>query len=224
MIRVTSFVHLRPDASPQALDDVVAIVRRGADEIEALSLQVAPTLPPAHRGGQLMILAAFRDLDQYEAALRHPFVTSALRPALDACADQVETVRYEQGAVCLQQPGLTNGVQRTLLVHVHPTADSAEVVKWERALADMARYIQTIRDSSVSRVDEVDNPSGQPWTHVWEQEYETLDGLTGAYMQHAYHWAWVDRWFDPQQPVHIVDTTLVHAMCDLDRSILSLAG
>jgi hypothetical protein len=57
-----------------------------------------------------------------------------------------------------------------------------------------------------------------------EQEFETLEGLTGDYMQHAYHWSWVDTWFDPQAPNRIVDTTLVHAMCDLDRSLLALAS
>jgi hypothetical protein len=225
VIRLTSFVHLRDDAPPGALDELVALGTRLAGEVDALSVQAAPTGARVHRAGQLMLLAAFRDQDQLDAARRHRYVTDVLAPAIGAVATNVETVRYAQGAVDLRQPGLTHGVQRTLLLRVLPDAPADEVRRFLTALGAMPRYIDTIRNSSVSRVDEVwgaTATAGLPWTHVWEQEYETLDGLLGPYMQHAYHWAWVDRWFDPQQPIHIVDTTLVHAMCELGSSILSL--
>ena len=53
----------------------------------------------------------------------------------------------------------------------------------------------------------------RPWTHVWEQRYDALDGLMGDYMMHPYHWARVDRWFDPESPDWIVDTHLCHSFC-----------
>ena len=65
---------------------------------------------------------------------------------------------------------------------------------------------------------------GPEYTHVWEQEFATLDGLTGPYMQHAYHWSVIDPWFDVQAPVHIVDPELIHSSCGLRRSILALDG
>jgi len=220
VIRVTGFVHLAPDA----LDEVASAVEAMRDHVGLLALQVAPTKSVAHRAGQLMVLTAFRDADAFEAAAADPYVTDALRPLLERRASHVEVVRYSPATRDVRAPGLTGGIQRTLLFHVDSTADPAEVGAFERSLAAMPHYIDAIRNSSLSRVDEVWGCTGRPWTHVWEQEFETLDGLTGDYMNHPYHWAWVDTWFDPQAPNFIVDTTLVHAMCDLDRSLLALAS
>jgi hypothetical protein len=173
-----------------------------------------------HRGGDVMILAAFRDLDALGAARAHACVTRVLHHAIDRHVGHVESVRYRQGPVILQEPGLNNGIQRTLLVRVEPN-DPATVERFEHDLADMTRYIPAIRNSSLSRVDEVHHAAGPVWTHVWEQEFRTLDGLTGPYMEHAYHWSFVDAWFDPQSPTRVVDTTLIHAACPLRESILA---
>jgi hypothetical protein len=108
-------------------------------------------------------------------------------------------------------------------VHIDPAASPAAVRAFERDTSAMTRYIPAIRNSSLSRVQEVHNPLGPVWTHVWEQEFTALADLTGPYMQHAYHWALVDTWFDPQAPNRIVDSTLIHAACALRRSILALA-
>jgi hypothetical protein len=224
MIRVAGFVHLHPDTPPGALEDLSSAMHAGADELDLLALQVSPTKPVAHRAGQLMVLAAFRDLDSCEAARRHPVLERRVAPLLRQHASHVEVVRYEQGSIVMQDPDLKDGIQRTLLLHVDPTADPAEVAAFEAALAAMPRYIDTIRNSSLSPVQDVWGATGPRWTHVWEQEFRTLEGLTGPYMNHAYHWAYVDTWFDPQSPNHIVDTTLVHAMCDLDRSILAVGA
>ena len=85
------------------------------------------------------------------------------------------------------------------------------------------RYIDAIRNSSLSRVEEVHQPTGPEWTHVWEQEFATLDGLTGPYMMHGYHWSFIDTWFDRQSPRHIVDPVLIHSACALRHSILARA-
>ena len=208
MIRLTGFLHVERAHR----DELVAAVRAAGAAVDALHLEIAPTEAPAHRAGQVMVLGAFADVDSCEQA------RAALADVF-ARADHVELVRYEQGPVLLQEPDIS-GIQRTLLLHVDPNADPAEVAEFEYQLASMGRYIDTIRNSSLSLVDEVWGCTGQRWTHVWEQEFRTLDGLTGPYMQHAHHWAVVDTWFDPQAPNHIVDTALVHAMCALDRSFL----
>jgi hypothetical protein len=224
MIRASTFIHLRADAEASARDELTSALRSCADHLDLVALQVAPTEAPAHRAGDIMSLAAYADLESYDTARAHPYVQTVLEPLLHKHAGHVETVRYEQGPVILQEPDLRDGIQRTLLLRVDPACAPGAVAAFEHELADMTRYIDTIRNSSLSRVDIVDNPAGPAWTHVWEQEFQTLDGLTGLYMEHPYHWAFVDTWFDPQAPNHIVDVTLIHAMCRLDRSILALAG
>lgn len=200
MIRVTAFVH-----HDRAVDVREALRRVGAE-------QVAPTEAPSHRAGQTMALGVFDDIG----------AARSFAEAVQGVGDHVEVVRYAQGPVRVQSPAIT-GIQRTLLLHVLDGSDPGEVARFEQQLADMGRYIDTIRNSSLSGVDEVWGGTGRPWTHVWEQEFASLDGLTGPYMQHAYHWGVVDTWFDPQAPNHLVDTTIVHAMCTLERSILGRA-
>jgi Stress responsive A/B Barrel Domain len=223
MIRVTGFVHLDPAAAPATRDELLAAIRGAGAELNALSFSAAPTEDRSHRAGQLMVLAAFADLDAYRRARDSPYLADVVRPLLETHAAHVEIVRYEQGPVVVAEPHIS-GIQRTLLIHVDPAADPAAVAEFTHQLASMGCYIDAIRNYSLSRVDEVWGGTGRPWTHVWEQEFRTLDGLTGPYLTHAHHWAVVDTWFDPQAPNHIVDTTLVHAMCVLERSILALGG
>ena len=135
----------------------------------------------------------------------------------------MEAVRYTQGAATIREPGLTDGIHRSLLIRVDPDTDPVIVERFEHELAAMPNFIDAIRNSSLSRIDAMHASLGPEYTHVWEQEFATLDGLTGAYMQHAYHWSVIDPWFDVQAPVHIVDPVLIHSSCDLRRSILTLA-
>jgi hypothetical protein len=224
VIRATAYVHLAPGAGPDAARRLIDAVRDAPDELEALALDAAPTAAVTVGGGDVMLLAAFGDIGAYESARRHPYVKMVLQPLLERNASHVEWVRYTQGPVVVQDPALTHGVHRTLLLHVDPSVDPETVLAFERDLAGMTQYIDAIRNSSLSHPDEVHNPLGPVWTHVWEQEFADLDGLTGPYMQHAYHWALVDTWFDPQAPNRVVNTTLIHSACSLRRSILVWAS
>ena len=99
-------------------------------------------------------------------------------------------------------------IKRTLLLQVRAGTDPAACRQFEAEVAAMPRHIASIRSWALSLVDQARTPSR--WTHAWEQEYETLDGLERDYMLHPYHWAGVDRWFDPEMPDRIVDLDLVH--------------
>ena len=222
MIRVTEFVHLRADADPEVVDRLVDAHRRLAGEVDAVAAEAAPTTPNSHNAGDVMLLTAYADDDSARTwttrSLRHVGRAAAARAVP---ARHVETARYRQGPVDLREPALRDGIQRTLLVHVDPDTAAASVGRFEHDLRDMPRYIDSIRNSSLSRIDAVDASLGPAYTHVWEQEFVDLDGLTGPYMLHAYHWSQVDPWFDAQAPGAIVDPTLVHAACGLRRSILA---
>lgn len=106
-------------------------------------------------------------------------------------------------------------IYRALLVAIDPDTDPAQVAQFESETAAMPGYIHAIGASRLSRVD-----SGTGWTHVWEQEFADLDGLTGPYMTHPYHWSHIDRWFDPERGTKIV-TRLCHSFGALDGPLLS---
>jgi hypothetical protein len=158
---------------------------------------------PGTVGGGAFTWDALVDDDVTAAALA--------RPGLDVV--MLETPLAAE----LAEPGLRDAVKRTLLLRVEDGTDSGHVHRFEAELAAMPRHIPAIRNWSLARV--MPNPSG--WTHAWEQEYRDLDGLRVDYMRAPYHWAVVDRWFDPEHPDRIVDPVLAHVYCATATSILS---
>lgn len=129
-----------------------------------------------------------------------------------------DAVRYQTVASGQRDPGLRQGIWRTLLLRVREEVPAAEVETFERELLGMPRYMAAIRNWRLGRVT---TPESR-WTHVWQQEYVALEGLMGEYLLHPYHWGWVDRRFDPEFPdVWVVDTGLCHVFCPLQSSIIA---
>lgn len=166
---------------------------------------IAPTLPGSHFGGDL--LAHF----QFDTEAHRTAFDAAAAPLLAAPAiASVDSVAY-RGAPALD---LANGVYRVLLLSVYAGTDPATVARFEAETRMMPHYIPAIRNWQLSRADAVSG--ARTWTHVWEQEYADTAGLLGPYMLHPYHWAHIDRWFDPECPDRIVDTRLCHSFCAID--------
>lgn len=115
-----------------------------------------------------------------------------------------------------RQDMVKNGIWRTLLFRVNPGADEEKVQQFERELAAMPDYMAGIRKWSLSRV-----TSESRWTHVWQQEFQQIDDLMGEYLMHPYHWAYVDRYFDPDSHDWLVDPQLAHCFCPLQSSLLT---
>ena len=119
-----------------------------------------------------------------------------------------------------RMPTIANAIKRTLLLRVRPNTPSEEIEQFERGLLGMPHHIDAIRNWRLSRVES----SRQGWTHCWEQEYETLSGLKDDYMNHPYHWAYVDGFFDPEDPRSIVDPEINHVYFEIESSILAAAA
>lgn len=129
---------------------------------------------------------------------------------------RVDVVRYTPIGGGLRNPNLTNGVKRTLLLRVWPGTEAARVERFEQELLQMPHYMIGIRNWSLGRCE-----PGSAWTHVWQQEFADAADLLGEYLMHPYHWAWVDRWFDPEHPDRIVDGVLSHAFCPMAGPVLA---
>ncbi|MGU7768791.1 Dabb family protein [Burkholderia sp. MR1-5-21] len=115
----------------------------------------------------------------------------------------------------VREPGLRDGVWRTLMLRTRAPATGAQVESLERDLLRMPACMPGIRNWRLSRVAA---PGG--WTHAWHQEFARADDLLGEYLLHPFHWGWVDRWFDAEHPDWTVDA-ISHAFCPLTSSLLA---
>jgi hypothetical protein len=109
-------------------------------------------------------------------------------------------------------------VYRALLLRVSPDADASTVATFERELSLMPRDVRSITAWQLSRACETVGDSA--WTHVFEQQFCDVDGLTGPYLMHPIHWAVVDRWFDPECPDAIVRDRVCHSFCRSETPVL----
>lgn len=178
-----------------------------------LGAAVAPTLPGVFNGGDLIAHFDFADEDGYRGQL----------PAIDAVLNGAGVARsdsafYRHGRHGVAAPGLATGVYRALLLSVDRPVPAETLNRFEAETVRMPHYIPAIRNWRLSRV--IEARGERRWTHVWEQEYAGLDGLMGPYMLHPYHWARIDRWFDPECPDWMIDTRLCHSFCSFGRGVL----
>lgn len=120
---------------------------------------------------------------------------------------RIDHVFYRRIGGGMRQPGLSDGIWRTLMLRVRAGTDESLVATLERELLQMPAYMAGIRNWQLSRVTTPDT-----WTHVWQQEFARADDLRGEYLMHPFHWAWVDRHFDAEHPDWIVEA-ISHAAC-----------
>jgi hypothetical protein len=192
------------DVDEVGRDRVLAHARAGAAATKAQHQIVAPTLPGARNGGDILVHLRFDTEYQWRSA--ETDFTAALT---DSAVTRVNGVCYSSDAS--PHDVRTGTVYRALLLRVLPGTDAQVVARFEDELRLMPRYVKTITAWQLSRVDE---PIGtSKWTHVFEQEFTDLDGLMGPYLMHPVHWAMVDRWFDPECPEVIVRDRVCHSFC-----------
>jgi len=209
MFKLTRLVTLAQGADEAAREALLTRLRAvtGAALVE-------PTLPGVYNGGDLIAHFQFAEVEGQQEA--EAAIADVLASPVVA---HVDGAAYAGRAGGVAVPGLAGGVYRTLLFSIdHPVAPEV-VARFEAEMRKMPHYIPAIRNWQLSRVTEA--TGARRWTHVWEQEYESLDGLMGPYMLHPYHWARIDRWFDPECTEWMIDTHLCHTFCGLGRSVLT---
>ena len=209
MFRLTRLVHFTAEASPAERAVVAASLQRISEH-----LLVAPTLPGVHNGGDL--IAQFRFADEAHWKATEPRLAAVLDGPSVA---HVDSAFHAAGSAEAKAPRLEGGVYRALFLSIDSGTEPGVVERFEAEMRAMPRYIAPIANCRLGRV--MHAGGARRWTHVWEQEYASLADLTGPYMTHPYHWAWVDRWFDAECPQRIVDPLLCHSFCALRRSVLA---
>lgn len=200
------------DVAADDRDRVLTTTRAAAADTAALHQLVEPTLPGVRNGGDILVHLRFDTEDQWRC-VEADFAKALTDPAITRV----------NGACYPGEPsgsGAQSGtVYRALLLRVVPGTAAQMVARFEEELRLMPRYVKTITAWQLSRVDE---PVGtSEWTHVFEQEFTDVDGLMGPYLMHPIHWAYVDRWFDPECPDVIVRDRVCHSFCRCDGPALA---
>jgi len=214
MFKLTLAITWAESAGEDARAATVARLKEAAAQKQVSKAFVEPTLPGVFFGGDLLAHFQFADEAALNAAL--PMIDSAIRPADVAHIDRVIYGGAANGAA---KPDLRNGVYRTLLLSVDASAGPAAVEAFEADLRSMIEHVPAIVNWQLSRV--ISASGAQPWTHVWEQEYESMDGLMGPYMMHPCHWGMVDRWFDPEFPEGMINPRICHTFVAAPSSVLA---
>ncbi|KUI14768.1 stress responsive protein [Mycolicibacterium acapulense] len=189
-------------------DRLLSELRDASAASGAAHALVQPTLPGVRNGGDILVHLRFADADEW----------SSVATSFDALLDRSNVARVN-GATYTGDPSVARdmsaSVYRTLLLRVQPDTDEATVARFEDDLRLLPRYVTSVGTWQLSRVDSAVGAS--PWTHVFEQEFRDLDGLTGPYLMHPIHWAYVDRWFDPECSDVIVRDRVCHSFCSMAR-------
>ena len=210
MFKLTRLVTLADPAAPEPLaEEVRALVTAHM----AYRQLVAPTLPGSHCGGDLLVHCAFDS-----AAQRDAFGAALASLLARAAVAAVDGADYQGSPDGKRDPDLANGVYRVLLLSVDDRSEPGAIAQFEAETRMMPHYIPAIRNWQLSRIDAA--VGERRWTHVWEQEYAGAEGLLGPYMLHPYHWARIDRWFDPECPERVVDARLCHSFCAFEGGVI----
>jgi hypothetical protein len=207
MFNVTRLIHVVPDVDRDSLLPKLRAFATCADRAI-----VAPTLPGVRNGGDILMNLRFRDDAQW-ATVAGELATILSGPAVA----HVDGVQYRGTPDASGQHG-PDAIYRTLLLRVAPGSDEATVKRFEDDLRLLPNYVPAITAWQLSRVESAVGTS--PWTHVFEQEFRDLDALMGPYLMHPIHWAYVDRWFDPECPDVIVRDRVCHSFCRCDTAVL----
>lgn len=211
MYNLTRLIDVAEPDRDRILDELRAAARAAAP----LRQVVQPTLPGSRNGGDILVHLRFASREQWEgAAGRFDEILD------DPAVGRVNGAAYSGTPV--QTGDKPGGVYRALLLSVPAGTDPATVARFEADLRLMPRYVRTITDWQLSRVEEAAGSSA--WTHVFEQLFTDAGGLTGPYLMHPIHWAVVDRWFDPECPDVIVRDRVCHSFCHSDAAVLRLGG
>ena len=202
MFNVTTLVHTNQRES------ILAALRDAVRDVpDAL---VEPTLPGVRNGGDILMHLQLPDATPW------PRLEARLEEVLSGPAvGHVDSARYRGRPVGPDEPD--GSVYRALFLRVAPDTPDDIVVRFEADLAAMPRYVSSITAWQLSRVETAIGTS--EWTHVFSQRFIDIDGLTGPYLMHPIHWAYVDRWFDPECPDYIVRDRVCHSFCAVDTPV-----
>jgi Stress responsive A/B Barrel Domain len=212
---VLRLISLPRDRTSEVTSVVAALRQVEADLPGVGSSWIAPVLPTSTiNASDIVWRMVFPTESQALAVPLAPEWRAAVAPALEGT--QVTSLGYR--VTRMGRGPDRPGVWRGLLFRVMPHGFPDLTRQLESELLLFPDYVASIRSWALNSVSFVEGPKA--FTHVWEQEYDDLEGLTGEYMMHPVHWGLADRFFDAESPLYVVDPYLVQVIGTIGGTIL----
>ncbi|MFC4595745.1 Dabb family protein [Sphingobium tyrosinilyticum] len=217
---MTQFVSLRfltlPADRQADRDRIIEGLRAVIRELPGVqSAWIAPILPaPVIHAGQIVWRTIFATENDSLLAPIAPVWREKIAPLIEGA--QITALGYRTTRMGVAKKG--PGIWRALIFRTFTGADQETVRELESNLLLFPKYISTIKSWALSNVSTMDGPKG--FTHVWEQEFDSVEGLLGEYMDHPLHWGVVDSYFDAELPQYIVEGHVIQAVAEIDGSIM----
>ncbi len=214
------FVSLRmlhlPEGRVDERDALIAQLCQGAEQLPgALGNWIAPVYPTATiNAGHVIWRMVHASEAAAHAATLHPAWAEHIGPAIAGTEVTAAGYRLTQKKVHPAGPG----IWRALLFSCFPHSDPAKVRDLEEQTLLLPKYVPEIRSWGLNRT--AWSEGRKPIDFVWEQEYDSVDGLAGPYMQTPIHWGIVDAYFDADCPEYIVDPHLIQIVGAIDHTIM----
>ena len=195
---------------------LIAGLRSAAAQLgNVQSCWVAPISErPVINAGHIVWRMHFANEREASAVTLDPLWHSEIAPLLNGA--QTTTLGYRPARYDIRPSA--RGIWRALIFRVFPYGFPDRVRALEDSTLLLPKYVRTIRSWALSPVAQCEGPKA--FTHVWEQEFDSLDGLTGEYMTHPIHWGHVDAFFDAECPEYIVDPHLIQIVATIDRTVM----
>ena len=212
MFKLTQLIDFAAGADRAPALAALADAGKAKQVVQAACL---PTHEGVYNGGHLIWHVQFADEPSWRQWTREQKGRLGELPGVI----HIEHAAYQAGPLRITRPGLANGVYRVALFCAKHNVTPERVAQYDRETMEMGHYIKKIRNWQCSRV--LEASGNRPWTHVWEQEYDDISGLQGAYMLHPHHWAHIDRWYDPECTDWLIDPYLCHTYADLPASVMT---
>lgn len=224
-VRLVALVSLAEGVTDSAARELADRLSACSDTVDEVERAHAGLHIPGSFGGDLTwdllfqnesALAAFRSRESNESA----GLVAALGPSFADLTSAVASSDWVVVEPIDQHVGRRDltGVKRTLLLRVPAGTPKEPLEQFEQDMLAMPSFVPAIRNWCFSRVR---SEGSSDWTHVWEQEFENVDGLLNDYMTSPYHWGHIDAWYDPECPHSIVDPRVAHVYCPQSDGVLS---
>src|SRR5438132_3904482 len=221
MFKLTKLIALSPEAGTvdrKRVEDTLRAASQCDKRIRRSLLQPAMQ-GSMYRGGYIWHLQ-FASEDDYLAVTHSPaWCDTAGKTLASHPVSHVDSAAYRPGRGQVREAGIKKGVYRALFVTVRLATSLAKIREFEDAMCEMPHYIPAIRNWSFSRV--AASSGARNWTHVWEQDFQDVNGFHGPYMMHPHHWAFIDKWYNHECPEWIIDNRLCNTFCAFDDSMFA---
>jgi hypothetical protein len=221
MLNFLIVIDINPEASQLLEAEILAVLQKSAHGLRGVkSSRVGKTLPRSLNGGQILWRVEFSTEAEFWHCLSSPPWQTVIEPALSPGRGILtDRVAYRVAFSGDEQREGRTGIWRFLLRAIEPYATKADFQIIERNAHLMPSHVSAIRSWASGNV--IWAAGRRRWSHIVEQEFDSVAGLEGEYMSHPVHWGYVDGFYDPESPTRIFDPFLIHAAMSIDEPIIS---